>query len=128
MWNREEWLKGLKVGDVICIEGPYGWPDNWHPVKITRITPAGKITVMLSGGAVTVFNIRGEHRVGTGMGGHTSRLGPITDEMRIERRRKNLVAKVKGFDLDKFSIESIKNIYDMMTHNYPVVDKTEQEG
>lgn len=88
-FNKEEWIKSLRVGDTVAIHHS-GWGRRgWTLTSIEKITPTGRIN--LTNGMKVNSNgwVRGDRH---------ERIQPVTDEIMTEILRMKLTNKIKlGF-------------------------------
>lgn len=71
--QREEWVKGLKVGDEVALRGDRYSYYSWYIRKIVKITPTGRLN--LEKGYVVMPN-------GVIRGTHSTHIHPVTEEIR----------------------------------------------
>jgi hypothetical protein len=90
----EHWISELKVGDEVAIYSS-GWGGSWSILKITKITPTGRLN--LNDGSVVVNND------GTIRGDNFNKIKPVTDDI----REKIFIRKMRGYVLRNF------NVYDL---------------
>jgi hypothetical protein len=99
--TKHEW----KVGDELAFRSPQ--TDRWRIMTVERITPAGALVcgdtwVRVRRGVLTVIS-------GNGSAKHTVR--PVTDEIRHEMYRHEMIDKIRATRLEQLTTEAIEQIY-----------------
>ena len=107
--STQEWLKSLKEGDTVGILGTGLNSGDYTTVTVTKVTPTGRISVETKDGTEFKFDAHGRE-IGA-MPYHTRSLTPITQEMKSERRRKNILYWIKTRNWNLLSTEQLESTY-----------------
>ena len=104
--EQKEWLKSLKVGDLICKFVSPTWHNSssyYSTVKVKSITKSGNIR--LENGDLIKL-------------GYTSGYQPITKEVMLINKevsiKKKLKRKFESVDVDNLDIEKVKQILEIL--------------
>ncbi len=100
----KDWIKELKPGDKVAVESHYYSTVSYRIATVKKITPTGKVRLE---GDTTLYTSsgRGDHDIVI-----TSDIVQITDEIRMEIYRRNLLSKVKNIEFSVLKIEQLKQI------------------
>jgi hypothetical protein len=105
--DRAAFVKGLKVGDTVCIyANPHAGAghERWYKTTVERITPKGAFRVKSVGGDDLLnFDSLGSRRCGGSWGWHEL-LVPWTSEVDAHLARRRLVSSVL-FYLDRSIVD-----------------------
>lgn len=110
--QNEEWLKGLKAGDIVGVESWSGQERTWEKVQVDRVTPTGRVKVKTAKGNIVDFGTRGFVRGGD-WGSGSSNLVPWSEEFTAIMARRRLVYQVMYY-LDRGTVdpEKVKSLSD----------------
>lgn len=110
----EEWVKTLKVGDVVAARNHSYAGAKYNVYTIEKITPTGKIR--LSNG--TLLNEQG-YNSGSGSWGRYTQIEPLTDEILADINRyklaRKLVLTMEEFDPEDYTNEELETILKLIT-------------
>lgn len=103
----------FKVGDEVVVEFSNGFQLEKQITKICSITPArGLIKVV---GFNDSFDP--DSGVATGSGFRRNTIIPVTDELRDEIKKANMVRRLKNFKWEKLSLSEIREVFAILIKN-----------
>jgi hypothetical protein len=101
--STQEWLSSLKAGDEVAVSGTYG--DYF--IATVKYTTATRIDV-----GPSRYRRNDGRRIGDDRWGR-NRLVEVTDELRQQIRREQVIGSLRAFDWRKLSNDTLFAIHDM---------------